>query len=388
MIEAMNRLSVLFLVSFSLPLLACGNEDDSADDSDGSDDADDTDDDTDDDADDTDDGTDDGDDSTGGGDDDPVACEGDVDDEGNLVVVARDVQNFAFQSSMEIQTEVIQPHTDFTIDWSAVDTDMLGHPLDPMQDVSMMSVMLWQYTRDELLEHMDNDSLDTQYVVAMGYIWTENDQSSGQYLEVLSPSGQPWPADMLLEFMDPEVYPSDTYTYFTSISNPMALSFGTETRMIKLFTLDPESENTTISLTNDSTIIDYSADLRSLAPVQLPAGTANVVFDWSDDEILTTTGKGQAFVPNKITDVMIAHYADKTPAELEQEFLDLEIVADDLYRVFLTAGQNVNLSELENESGNTFQGIDDQGTWILALVCGTCMNPAPWYVTILQPCDE
>jgi len=47
----------------------------------------------------------------------------------------------------------------------------------------------------------------------------------------------------------------------------------------------------------------------------------------------------------------------------------------------------VNLSTFTNESGQPFTGIDDTGTWVLALSCGDCRNPAPWYLTILEPCS-
>ena len=37
--------------------------------------------------------------------------------------------------------------------------------------------------------------------------------------------------------------------------------------------------------------------------------------------------------------------------------------------------------------GKAFTGISTSGTWIVALRCGSCRNPAPWYLTVLKPCS-
>ena len=52
----------------------------------------------------------------------------------------------------------------------------------------------------------------------------------------------------------------------------------------------------------------------------------------------------------------------------------------------MTAGRTIDLSTLTDANGNAFPGIDDSGVWMAALFCGKCNNPAPWSITILQPC--
>jgi hypothetical protein len=67
----------------------------------------------------------------------------------------------------------------------------------------------------------------------------------------------------------------------------------------------------------------------------------------------------------------------------------LELITDDMWTIYLSAGQSVNLSRLNSEpdkSGEFFPGIDDTGTWIVALKCGSCASPAPWFLSILQSC--
>ena len=72
---------------------------------------------------------------------------------------------------------------------------------------------------------------------------------------------------------------------------------------------------------------------------------------------------------------------------LEQSRQRLENIADELYRAPAAAGATVDLTTLiEATTGAPFTGIDGTGTWILALNCGECSNPAPWFLTILEPC--
>jgi hypothetical protein len=37
---------------------------------------------------------------------------------------------------------------------------------------------------------------------------------------------------------------------------------------------------------------------------------------------------------------------------------------------------------------NTWQGIEEEGTWFMALTCTRCPNPAPSFLTVLEPCGS
>jgi hypothetical protein len=38
-----------------------------------------------------------------------------------------------------------------------------------------------------------------------------------------------------------------------------------------------------------------------------------------------------------------------------------------------------------DDKGNSFPGVDSNGTWLVALLCTNCRNPAPYYLTVLEP---
>ena len=104
------------------------------------------------------------------------------------------------------------------------------------------------------------------------------------------------------------------------------------------------------------------------------------LLDWSD---LTTDGRGNEFSHTSVDGIMVGRYESLTPSDLESQFLDLEYIADELWTMELTGGSTADLSDL---SGDTpFTDFSGEGTWILALRCSLCSNPAPLFLTTLVP---
>jgi hypothetical protein len=48
----------------------------------------------------------------------------------------------------------------------------------------------------------------------------------------------------------------------------------------------------------------------------------------------------------------------------------------------------LDFTTLVDDAGNSFPGIDSTGTWLVALICTNCRNPAPYYLTILKPAAQ
>jgi hypothetical protein len=315
------------------------------------------------------------------------ACSGTaaLDEDGDLVVVLEDRHDYSFESNLEIASTGVAAATELSFDWSGVTRDMLGHPFDPLTSVDMVELMIWHYAEDDLVRDLGSDDLDTSNLIALGQLPTENTRTSVSLFEIRSPSGGTIDAETLLEYVDPVRYPPEDHAYVIMVAEGTTLGKGT--RMIALFEPDPAETTTDVRMADDSTQLDYTADLSSLDRVAIPAGTADVILDWSDEAALTTTATGKPWFPTRITDVQVAHYAERTLEELEDEFLDLEFLADELYSLNLSAGQSVSLSRLTDANGTAFPGIDDVGVWVVALKCGSCSNPAPLFLTVLEPCS-
>jgi hypothetical protein len=143
-----------------------------------------------------------------------------------------------------------------------------------------------------------------------------------------------------------------------------------------------------VNITNDSTKLTYNANLHSLTITGVPEGTPNLTLDWTMISDPANPGKnalGTDFKDGYITSAIVGHYT-QTPSQLETQFLDLELIATNLYRADISIGSTLDFTTLKDSSGGSFPGVTSDGTWLVGLVCGVCRNPAPWYMTILKPC--
>jgi hypothetical protein len=301
---------------------------------------------------------------------------------GNALLKANAANNYSFSSTITIQVTPVAANSELTFDWSAVTKDFQGHTVDPKADIDMVNLLMWSLPQAELETKLNDDELAQRDLLVPGMVKTQKSKTSVGLFDFQSIAGQPLEREMLLAYLNPEVYPPAEHSYTMVIASGEVAGRGS--RMLKSFRLDPAVTSTQVVMDNSSTNLTYDANLTSLRPTAVPAGSANVSVEWSE---IAVNAMGREFVPNRIEEVMVAKYS-LTPAELEARFLDLETIADQMYRGEVASGTSLDLSTLKTDAGQSFTGIDASGTWIVALVCGNCMNPAPWYISILTPCSN
>jgi len=316
-----------------------------------------------------------------------TGCEGlTTDENGNPLVLLKDAQNYSFHASLTIQTTTVKPMSDLTFDWSEVTYDLRGRDLDPLTGVDMIEVILWEnISSEQLLADMTTEKVDLEYLVGLFYKPTENSITSTTVIDLINMSGGTNSPEEKYHYLDPTVYPPESSTYTVMLA--VGSVYGQGTLKIHFIRLEPGETNTEVKITDDSTQLDYTVDFLSSERIQLPKGASNITVDW-DNTFLTTNALGNEFLATKITNVMIGHYATLTPADLESRFLDIDVVADGLWTAFMDVGTAISLSELKDEAGAAFPGIDNTGTWIIALICGSCTSPAPWFLAVLETCSN
>jgi hypothetical protein len=296
-------------------------------------------------------------------------------------VAANEVNNYSLSSWLSFPPVSVRPDSDLSFDWSGVTSDILGHELDPLADIDQVTVMMWSLSLDELEEVLNSGEIQARHPTTVPLtLFTDNEVSSGN-LWGFTVAGNPALVEEIMLYYNAAEYPPDQHSYTVMIASGKSLGQGT--RMIQSFLLDPESTNTAVAVTNTSTTLDYTVDIQGLTPTRIPAATAAIQIDWSS---LTVNALGEQFSYYDIDRVMLGRYTE-TVAELEASFLDLELIAADLYQAFVPSGTAIDLSTLITENGQSFAGIDSNDTWVLALICGSCSNPAPWYLTLLEPCQ-
>jgi hypothetical protein len=315
--------------------------------------------------------------------DDGAAGEADVSEGETLPRIELvDKMNYVFHSGLSAITTQVKATSDITFDWSAATVDMLGRKLSPLADVDMLQLMLWRYSKDAFLTAINRDDLLLGRMVAMGYCDTKRARTDCRFFDLIAPAGTPIPQDTLLEYVNPKTYSPDVHVWAIMLAT--GRMFGQGTRLLAFFQPTEGEPNDQVRLGNDSTALSYTVDLEALEPIQLAPHTGDVVLSWADTSRLTKNGMGAEWVPTYITDITIARYVGYSFADLERQFLLLQDLAQEQYTARLKTGQEVALAHLADGAGNPFPGIDENGIWLLSLTCGSCRNPAPWFLSILQ----
>ncbi len=321
-----------------------------------------------------------------GGPCDPVTCPS------NGTLVASASHNFSFWSVVKLPALAkVAPKSEVSFDWSKVNTDFLAKPVDPAKDVVLVTVALWQITPDQFARQINDDTLGSPAVAA--FLQTEGKLTQTKLFAMAPPAG-PIPREQMLSFFDIDVYPPGQNFYTFMIGSD--LTPGMKTRMIGGFELDADTSNTDVVLTNDSTQLDYDVDFTKSQATGIPEATADITVDWSGMETASTTetdpqklnAAGLPFLKRSIKQVRVGRYS-KSEEELKQRdsILKIDDMADATYVGDVTSGSKLNLSTLKDASGNSFNGIDSEHTWVLALINTDSKNPAPWFLTFLRVCN-
>jgi hypothetical protein len=300
-------------------------------------------------------------------------------------IVANEANDYAFSSTITLPPVTVKSMSNLAFDWSQVTQDFLGHTVDPVADLNTIVVMLWQMSLAEFEKELNADSLQTKYLVVSPppSLMPSAGMTSAMLYDFTINGSSIAPAMFNMDF-DPVAFPPATTTYLLAAQT--GTNLGTGIRMLQAFQLDDASTNTAVTLTNSSASLMYTADLHSLHPTGVPAGTAAMTLDWGSLDG-KTNALGGTFIATNITSAIVGHYT-QTPAELETQFLDLQLIATDLYTANIPPGTTLDFTTLADSGGNPFPGVDSTGTWLVGLTCGNCKNPAPWYLTILVPAAQ
>jgi hypothetical protein len=296
---------------------------------------------------------------------------------------ATEKNNYSTQSKMTLPIIKVKPLSDLSFDWGSVKKDFITHDLDPKVDIDMMMVLFFQLPLSELETKLNADSLtQNDLVVAPPLTLRRKGSETSAKLFDFDLNGVEVTPEQVMKYFDADFYPPARYTF--ALAGATGIEVGQGIRVIQSFQLDPTSSNTQVKITDTSTKLDWTANLRDLTPTGIPKGTSAVTLDWGD---MTKTGLGTVFDPTQITRALVAHYTDGS-GQLEKDFLNIELIATDLYETKVDSGTSIDLSTMTKKSdGKSFPGIDDTGTWLVALQCGGCRNPSPWYLSILKPCQ-
>ena len=286
---------------------------------------------------------------------------------GETLLVFQDDQNYAFTSEITATYDVITSGTDTTVDWSGLTHDLLGNAMDPGADLSRIQIAQFTaMTQDEVLAGINDDNLLMSDVAgAMEYAILAGETDArltdfnllGTYLD---------PATMIVE---------DGGTYLVA-----GITGDSQFRTFHFFRPIVDAAAAPVTLASDSAALTYTVDLESGAPLAMTsAGRTRV--DWS---ALTVDPSGQPIDLPDIDTLTVARY-DEPLADLELDFLHVDALAEQMWSHDVEGWGDWYLDELEDADGAAFDGFNEDGTWLLALRCSTCLNPAPPFLGVITP---
>ena len=296
-------------------------------------------------------------------------------------VVAHERNNYAFSSTITLPPVTVAPKSNLTFDWSGLTKDFLGHPLNPATDIVMGVMMIWNLKRADFETALNADQLYTADLVVSPPLNLPIAGATSAQLHQFLVNGTAVTPEMFNDYFDATLYPPATTTFLVGVQSGTEL--GRDIRMLQALELNATSTVTNVALTDTSTKLAYTANLRSLTITGVPGGTPALTLDWSQ---MTTNALGADFQEGYVTRAIVGHYT-QTPAELETDFLDLDRIAAATYSADIASGSTLDFTTLKDKNGVSFPGVDDNGTWLVGLFCGNCRNPAPWYMSILKPCS-
>lgn len=272
--------------------------------------------------------------------------------------------NFTYGSELNIGSSPLRAETDGSIRWDTLTLDIRGGTIDPRRDV----------TEARLIGFRDLDPASISYALAHD----ELAQADVSVYVTCSPTDASCALSdfgMFGNTIDVQQYFQEGYgTWLLALGNTGEL--GADALMFLEAVAD--TDITEARLTDATSTLAVDVDLDSLTAVTVPLGDPSLSFDWSG---LTRDGQGDTVDRATLDELWVARF-EESPDELAQDVFSLDERAEVSWTLDVSGYSGARLADLEG--AGAFAGIDRAGTWLLALRCRTCTNPAPRFVTLLE----
>ena len=192
-------------------------------------------------------------------------------------ITITDPTNYTLSDAFSIKTTTLKDNSDLVFDWGALDTDFFGKAISPTADIDMILVALWHLSPAQIEEDLKVDNIPLSSNAGVITALPDGVHTSVD-LNQFTLLGQSIPTDLIPMYFDTSTpnyqYPQNEYTFMVMAAT--GTTPGKGARSIALFHIDPGATDTTLKLTNDSTKLSYSVNLTDAAPVEVPAGQAQL----------------------------------------------------------------------------------------------------------------
>jgi hypothetical protein len=308
-----------------------------------------------------------------------VACGTPPKDEAKGNLVLTDAHNYQSMSALSIPVIETKPEADIEICWDKVTKDIQCHDVDPMLDLKTAGLTRFPgKTPDQVQALLGQTLISTNQYDVYRELRT-NGGMCGQLATMDFLGGQ---INLTTDYNEA---PDKTYLMMVTDSELP----GIGTRSMVFVKPVSTSDNTHVDIPNGCAPGDpMSPQLTfnaTLSPTSLSAaGLEDLVLDWSQ---VTTDSTGADIRSLIVDSVLIGFYPNLAPADVQAQVIDLEYISTEIWEAPIAEGTTVDLKTASKRgTGEPFLGFDrTDGTWIVALRCSKCQNPAPVVLTVVTP---
>jgi hypothetical protein len=278
-----------------------------------------------------------------------------------------DANNYSYSGTVDIPSFPTAERVNVEICFDAVTEDIQCHALDPAADIVTLGMGRFLLSEEELEDKLGGNTL--QQSEATGYV-------------EIQPQGQTCVNTGDLSFFGTPIdVPNDYYTgpaYMVLLTDTTTPAQGT--RALAILLPSKDSDVTRVDLSPECGVLDFTADLASAA--SLPVSEKDTEVDWSG---VQSDGLGAQFDPTSPNLLTLAHYTDETVENLQDNFFDIELLADTQWNLDLKGEKVADLSTATTDGGDAFPGFESSGIYLLGLRDTGSPNPAPLFLTVLTP---
>ena len=289
-------------------------------------------------------------------------------------IVLQNQNNYRATGRLSLPTVETAPGVDLDICWNQMVTDIQCRTLVPQVDIDNVALLRFKGLGEDEIERKLTAGELTQSEID-GYLESRTDHVS-TCAKLFD-----------FSFLGTPVKVAEQYLEDAAESYMLLFTHGTKTglgaRMMMFIKPTAASANTKVDAPTGCGLLEFTVDLSSPQKVPMPAKGPWVV-DWRN---VTVDGLGNELLYSDPDKLFVGFYQDKTVAELEATPFELETMATSLWDLALTGAPTADLARATHRvTGAVFEGFSHRaGTWILALFCSTCQNPAPVILTVLEP---
>lgn len=292
-----------------------------------------------------------------------VGCTSTKDGEQTLSgdLVFTDENNYSYDGSLEVESTQVKELTDVFVDWSGLSVDMRGRDVVP-SEIDQALLIAFGPTQEEVLDLIVVN--DLMMADVQDYrLFTNAEGSTSAWLSQFTVLGNEFDPTTDLRARD------DVGAWAIALQDEV----DGRTDFLALAFMEPvaETENSEITIGDQTTTLNFDVDLGEALET---AEDLQYTLDWS---AVTLQASGKAFDPLRADRLFIGHVDMETDAEIEEVFVELMEVADELYRMDVYAETSADLSEATDDAGVAFPGFSAGGSWILGIECTVCTSPAP-----------